>query len=149
MELMCALIDGLLQAFNHTGLCGANWVPSFMVPHSLKTETATPPVWSHLVPRWLNVFQNNYFKNNFENTCYKICSWIYYIFICSTENFKLCFICLIVVYNILKKHCGPRISAQCVSHSMARSIFILKNYDFYWLRKWLGVATYFCFIFKG
>ena len=26
--------------------------------------------------------------------------------------------------------------------------FDLKN-DFYWLRKWLGVATYFCFIFKG
>ena len=25
--------------------------------------------------------------------------------------------------------------------------FNLKN-DFYWLRKWLGVATYFCFIFK-
>ena len=27
--------------------------------------------------------------------------------------------------------------------------FNLKNYDFYLLRKWLGVATYFCFIFKG
>ena len=26
--------------------------------------------------------------------------------------------------------------------------FNLKN-NFYWLKKWLGVATYFCFIFKG
>ena len=32
------------------------------------------------------------------------------------------------------------------SHSMANSIFIWKM--IYWLKKWLGVAIYFCFIFK-
>ena len=32
-------------------------------------------------------------------------------------------------------------------HSMASSIFIWKM--IYLLRKWLGVATYYCFIFKG
>ena len=34
---------------------------------------------------------------------------------------------LFVIYS-----CGPRISAQCVSHSMTNSIFIWKL-DFYWL----------------
>ena len=45
--------------------------------------------------------------------------------------------------------CGPRISAQCVSHSMASSNFIFKNWFLLIIWKWLGVATYFCFIFKG
>ena len=34
------------------------------------------------------------------------------------------------------------------SHSMAKLAFYFLKM-IYWLRKWLGVATYFCFIFKG
>ena len=47
------------------------------------------------------------------------------------------FICKEFVIFAKKKHmgdCGPRISAQCVSHSMAKLDFYLKN-DFCWLRK--------------
>ena len=42
--------------------------------------------------------------------------------------------------------CGPRISAHALPLDGELN-FYLKN-DFYLLRKWLGVATYFCFIFK-
>ena len=47
-------------------------------------------------------------------------------------------------------YCGPRISiAWCVSHSDGELDFYLKNWFLLivW-KKWLGVATYFCFIFK-
>ena len=45
--------------------------------------------------------------------------------------------------------CGPRISAQCVSHSMAKLDFWFEKWFLFIKKKWLGVATYFCFIFKG
>ena len=70
----------------------------------------------------------------------KTSSWLFNknneLFIYTFINFKL--------INLWTPHLG-----SCVFHPMASSIFNLKN-DFYWLRKWLGVATYFFVLFlKG
>ena len=46
--------------------------------------------------------------------------------------------------------CGPRISIARMRFPLEwrNSIFVLKNWFLLIIWKWLGVATYFCFIFK-
>ena len=81
-------------------------------------------------------------------------SWIVIlIFLLHTNTIFLNLLMSLTIFFLIKilklSQCGPRISAQCVSHSMASSIFISKNWFLLIIWKWLGVATYFCFIFKG
>ena len=54
----------------------------------------------------------------------------------------------ITIYHLYLSSCGPCISAQCVSHSNGELDFLFSKNWFLFVRKWLGVATYFCFIFK-
>ena len=57
--------------------------------------------------------------------------------------YKIILICMLC-------NCGPRISIYFNAFlTRWRTRFSFKRNDFYLLKIWIGVATYFCFIFKG